>query len=375
MDEMAAFVGGILLIALVISLALGVIAAIGWFLFVVVLPIAIIIGVSYFVYQATKSHLARQGRDISEFLPALPTWASIPEDLREVGGIVAAVAAGFFGLVLPTLIVRGEATAAIMVISTLLIFSWAVPLGFYNVLNAPSLRNEFRFPILAFLAAFGFGIAARIHPIVFLFLSALTGGYGWWWYEHHPYLKMRAAHARCKVLHDAAQLLSVEDFLKGFQEQFNAKWGFAPSPTTMKEVEVLYLADRPREIPPLPDLPPFQPAYAPEQDITYQLAHLETVLRELPVKTDQLVAGITSALDAYTAAVPRAEGASVFTVAAREMVPDLPALVHALGTALPTGFNARSNYERKRDAVSQSGLGIKAYKSGERIEPEVYANV
>jgi hypothetical protein len=57
------------------------------------------------------------------------------------------------------------------------------------------------------------------------------------------------------------------------------------------------------------------------------------------------------------------------------MVADLPALVQALGTALPTGFNARSNYERKRDAVSQSGLGVKAYESGQRIEPQAYANV
>lgn len=376
MEGLAAFVGGILLLALVVSLGVGIIAAIGWFLFVVVLPIAIIIGVGYFVYQAAKSHLARQGRDISEFLPALPKWTDIPAELREFGGYWVAFAAGVFGLVLPGMIgAGGEAINTIAVISTLLIFSWAIPLAIYNLLNSASVRNEVRFPLIAFLAGYAFSVAAHIHPVVFLFLTALTGGYGWWWYEHHPYLKMRVAHARCKTLHDAATLLSAEDFLKSFHEQFIAKWGFAPSPITMEEVEMLYWADSPREIPVLPELPPFQPVYAPGRDITYQLTHLETVLWELPVKTEKLVAGITGALDAYTTAVPRAEGASVFTVAAREMVPDLPGLVHALGTALPTGFNARSNYERKRDAVSQGALSVKAYESGERIEPEAYANV
>jgi hypothetical protein len=210
MEGLFAFVGGILLLALVVSLGIGLIAAIGWFLFVVVLPIAIIIAVSYFVYHAVKSHLARQGRDISEFLPPLPNWKDIPAELREYGGYWAAFVAGGFGLLLPGIISKGgEAINTIAVISTLLIFSWAIPLAVYNLLNAPSLRNEFRFPLIAFLGGYAFSVAAHIHPIVFLFLCALTGGYGWWWYEHHPYLKMRALHVRCKELHSAVQLMSV----------------------------------------------------------------------------------------------------------------------------------------------------------------------
>lgn len=98
MEEMFAFVGGALLLALAASIVLAIIAGIGWFLFVVVLPIAIIIGVGYFAYQSAKTHLARQGRDISEFLPVLPKWAHIAGDLREVGGYAGAAVAGVIGL-------------------------------------------------------------------------------------------------------------------------------------------------------------------------------------------------------------------------------------------------------------------------------------
>lgn len=367
-------VGGLLLLALVVSLGIGLIAAIGWLLFVVVLPIGIIIAVGYFLYQAAKSHLARQGRDISEFLPKLPGWADLPADAREFVSIASPFLAGGFGLLLPSLLVWGEATATIMVMLTLLVFSWGVPLAIYKTLNAPSLRNGLRFPLLAFLVAFAVGLAGRIHPLVLLFLLALGGGYGWWWYEHHPYLRMRAVHQRCKDLHAAAALLSAEDFLANFRAQYLATWGFPPSPITLETAEILYRADAVREIPPLPDMPDFQPAYTPEQDITAQLAQLETTLRELPAKKDELVGSITAALDAYTRAVPRPKEASVFTVPAWEMADDLPALVQTLGTAFAPGHYSRTAYDRNRDRISRQGLAVRAYETGERIEPQAFSN-
>lgn len=375
MEEMLAFVGGALLLALVISLALTAIVAVGWFLFVVVLPIVIIIGVGYFVYQSAKTHLACQGRDISEFIPALPKWRDLPPEFRDLGGYAGAAIAGTIGLALPGIIsAGGSAINAIGVIATLLIFSWAMPLGFHKVLNSSSIRNEVRFPLLALMGGYAFSVSLVIHPLVFLFVCALTAGYAWWWYEHHPYLKMRVAHARCEDLHRSTKLLSTEDFLKDLRTQYTAKWGFEPSAATMQVAEDLYRADATQDLAPLPDLPPFKPAYAPGEDITYRLAQLEAALREIPVKTNHLTTGIADALNAYTAAIPRPHSPSVFTVAAREMVADLPALVHALGISFPNGFAARSGYERHRDAISRDGLGVKAYESGERIDPEAYAN-
>lgn len=375
MEEMFVFVGGVLLFALAISLGLGLIVAVGWFLFVVVLPIAIIIGVGYFAYQSAKTHLARQGRDISEFLPTLPKWAVIPGELRDLSGFIATAVAGMVGLALPGLIsAGGEILTALGVIATLLIFSWGIPLAFHGVLNSPMISNQLRFPLLALMAGYAFSVSLHIHPVVFLFVCVLSGGYGWWWYEHHPYLKMRSAYGRCKELHATTKLLSTEDFLKDLRSQYTSKWGFEPSATNMEVAEAVYRTGAVQELPTLPELPPFRPAYAPGEDITAQLAHIETVLREIPVKTTQLVDGITSALNAYTAAVPRPGGASVFTVAARELVSDLPALVGALGTSLPAGFMVRTSYERNRDAVSREGLGVRAYEQGERIDPEAYAN-
>lgn len=371
---MFAFVGGALLIALVGALAVGVIAAIGWVFFVILLPTGIVIAVLVLGYRALKTHLAHQGQDISEFLPALPTWAQIPEELREQGGRIAAVAAGILGLLLPSLMVRGEATATIMFLLIVLLFWWCIPLAVHNTLNAPSLRDEFRFPLLAFLAAFGFGIALRIHPVVFLFLAALTAGYCWWWYEHHPYLKMLQAHHRCKELHAAAQLLSPSDFMAQFRDRYVEKWSHDPSPTICDVAGMMYADDCVRQIPPLPDMPRFKPSYPPGEDITLVLTQLERFLTELPTRTAGLVGGITAALDAYTRAVPRPTAPSVFTVAAREMVTDLPALVRDLGTAFPSGFGPRAAYDVRRETISRAGLTAKAYESGERIEPEAHAN-
>jgi len=371
---MVVFVGGLLLIALVGALAVGVIAAIGWVFFVILLPTGIVIAVLVLGYRALKMHLAHKGRDISEFLPELPAWAQIPEEVREQGGLIGAAVAGMFGLLLPSLMVRGEATATIMFLLVVLLFWWGIPLAVHNVLNAPSIRDEFRFPLLAFLAAFAFGVALRIHPVVFLFLAALTAGYGWWWYEHHPYLKMLQSHHRCKELHAAAQLLSPSEFMAQFRDRYIEKWSHDPSPTICGVAAVMYADDCVREIPPLPDMPRFRPSYPPGEDITFALTQLERFLTDLPTRTECLVGGITAALDAYTRAVPRPTAPSVFTVAVREMVTDLPALVHDLGTAFPSGFGPRTAYDVRRETISRAGLTAKAYESGERIEPEAHPN-
>lgn len=148
-------------------------------MFVVVLPIAIIIGVGYFAHQYAKTHLTRQGRDISEFLPVLPKWAHIAGDLREVGGYAGAAVAGVIGLSLPGLIsAGGEALTAIGVIATVLIFSWGIPLAFHSVLNSSKIGNEVRFPLLALMGGYAFSVSLHIHPLVFLFVCALAGGYG-----------------------------------------------------------------------------------------------------------------------------------------------------------------------------------------------------
>lgn len=289
--------------------------------------------------------------------------------------LLLAVPFGILGILIPFLTQLGEPFAAILVLGSIFLCSWAIPLAIVAILNAPDIHNHVRVPLIATLAGYYASATLQISPLIFLIALAAAGGYVWWWREHHPYLKMLAAHARCKELHATAQILSVDDFLKEFQRHYRDKWGFDPSTESVNVAANLFIIEAVREIPPLPDMPPFQPTYSPGQDITHRLVQLEAALRDLPVKTNQLVASITNALDAYTAAVPRPNGASVFTIAAWEMVPDLPALVETLGTAFPNGFNIRASYERNRDYISEQGLGVKAYESGERIEPEAYANV
>jgi hypothetical protein len=289
--------------------------------------------------------------------------------------ILLAIPFGILGLLIPFLTQLGEPFAAIIVLGSLFFCSWAIPLATVAILNAPDIHNHVRVPLIAALVGYYASATLQINPLLFLIALAGAGGYVWWWREHHPYLKMLAAHARCKELHATAKILSADDFLKDFQRYYRDKWGFEPSTDTFKVAETLFHADAIREVPLLPDMPPFQPTYGPGQDITNRLVQLEAALRDLPIKTSQLVESITDALDAYTAAVPRPNGSSVFTIAAWEMVPDLPALVQTLGTTFPNGFNARAIYERRRDAISELGLGVKAYESGERIEPGAYANV
>jgi hypothetical protein len=289
--------------------------------------------------------------------------------------LIAAAPFALVGFLLPFLVQVGEPFAAILVLSSIFFFSWAIPIAVYALLNSPQIHNHLRFALIGGLVAYYASASLQISPLLFTVVAVAAGVYLYWWYDKHPWARMKAAHDRCKELHAAAQILSVDDFLKDFQRRYCDKWGFDPSTETVNVAANLFIIEAVREIPPLPDMPPFQPTYSPGQDITHRLVQLEAALRDLPVKTNQLVASITNALDAYTAAVPRPNGSSVFTIAAWEMVPDLPALVETLGTAFPSGFNMRASYERNRDYISEQNLGVKAYESGERIDPEAYANV
>jgi hypothetical protein len=325
-------------------------------------------------YQAIKTRLAREGRDITQYI-SIPKWIDIPEEIRANAGYGTAIAAGLFGLALPDIMTRtGEWFVAIGVIGCVLVFWWGIPLAIYKLLNNPDLPNESRFPLIAFLVAFSVSLAAHIHVIALMYFVGMTVIGSWWWYEHHPYLKMKAAHTRCKELHDVTTVLSVDDFADAFEKRYAAKWGFPATSAIMRETCAMYVTDAVRKVPPLPELPPFQPAYRPGADITRQLAQLEITLREMPVKSEQLVRGITEVIDAYTAAVPPPSGASVFTVAVKDLVSDLPGLVHELGTTFPSGFTVRETFDGYRDEISKKILSEKEYAAGQRIDPEAYAS-
>jgi len=280
---------------------------------------------------------------------------------------------GIIGFVIPFAAQAGEPWADLLVLSFVFFFSWAIPLAIHGVLNAPDIHNYVRVPLLAAMVGY-YGSATMQTGIFFIPALMLGGGYVWWWYTHHPWIKMKLAHDRCKALHAATTLQTALEFAEQFTSSYREKWGFEPSARVMEVANQLFAENAPAEIPPLPELPPFQPTYSPGQDIRYQLEQLEITLKAIPQQQEAVRNGIISALNAYTAVVPRPSSASVFTVAAREMVADLPALVHALGTSFPNGFAARASYERNRDAVSREGLGVKAYEAGERIDPEAYAN-
>ena len=298
--------------------------------------------------------------------------AKVQEPFTNAAPILGGVF-GLIGFMIPFGAQAGEPWATLLVLSFIFFFSWAIPLGVHGVLNAPDIHNYVRVPLLAVMLGYYFSATMQT-GIFFLPALLLAGGYFWWWYNRHPWMKMKFAHDRCKALHAATTVQTAQEFAEHFKSSYCEKWGFEPSARIIEVATQLFEQNAPTEIPPLPELPPFQPSYSTGQDIRHQLQQLETTLKAIPQQQETVRIGITSALNTYTAAVPRPDGFSVFTVAAREMVPDLPALVHALGISFPNGFAARTRYERNRDAVSQEGLGVKAYESGGRIDPEAYAN-
>src|SRR5208282_2087819 len=131
-------------------------------------------------------------------LTALPLAPRINLDVQgplTENYVFLALPFGLLGFLIPFLTQAGEPFATILVIGSLLFCSWAIPLAVVAILNAPNIHNSVRVPLIAGLVGYYASFTIQISPLLFLGALAVAGGYVWWWREHHPYLKMRAAHA------------------------------------------------------------------------------------------------------------------------------------------------------------------------------------
>jgi hypothetical protein len=334
-------------------------------------------------YKAFRLYLARQGIKPGEFVRT-HFIVELPPEARAIAQYGPIAAAALFGLALPDIMTGiGQWLVAIGVIGCIFVFWWGIPLVVYNLLaTTEPISFTFRFSSIAFLLAFALSLSAHIHVIAFLYFLGITIIGGWYWYEHHPWLKMKLVHDRCKRFHDAAIPATAEEFIKEFKASYRETWGFDPLPDVADVALKLFLQNAPK-LPTVPDIVDFQPVLSPGQDIRLQLEQTAASLTAFPEQTEAVKSGIILALDTYTGHITSAiasyadsvrdyQTPSVLTVAALDVIDNLPDLVGMLATAMPPDGPVRELYHQSIQQISRALLSSTAFEKGERITPTEY---
>lgn len=307
--------------------------------------------------------------------------ASTQEPLSSATPFLACVF-GIIGFSLPFLTQLGEPFATILVLSGVFFFSWAIPIAVHAILNDPHMHNYVRVPLLAGLIGY-WGSFTMQTGILFIPALLYAGGYFYWWQKNHPYLTMKLVHARVTALRESTTVISTADFLAEFRLRYRERWEHEPSQPIMQAAHALYKTEAVTELPDVPPLPPFQPVYSYEQDISGKLSRLEEQLRAIPERNEAVIQSITTALNAYTEATVRAlktyaeaiqdyETPSVLTVAVWDVMDDLPRMVEEFGASMPADGPIRELYRGSIELISSTLLPKTEFERGARIKPTEY---
>jgi hypothetical protein len=312
---------------------------------------------------AGRLYFARAGLTVP-YLLQFREWRERP-DVREHACWYTVIASGIGGLILPDILTGlGQLFVAVGVIGCVFIFWWGIPLAIYRLMNDPYISNIKRFSSVAFLGAFGFSLAAHIHYLAGLYFVGITLFGGWWWYEHHPWLKMRVAHDRCIKLIQGTHLVSPGEFATQFESNYQLKWGFKPSERVMAVALELFGEMFPSQPPTLPEVPPFQPHYTANYDASKaHFQYWEEFYKDLPAKQEKAFAEITSALNQYTHAVRDYRQHGVLRVSTADMIENPRELVSWMTEALPQQSPTRTKLQINAQDLMREEMGERAFEA------------